>query len=183
MIDNQGWLLGCKRLASPNFDSRPDGVEVSLLVVHNISLPPDEYGGGHIEAFFCNDLEVSAHPYFSSIAGLKVSSHVLIDRAGQVTQFVSFLDRAWHAGISRFGEHEKCNDFSIGIELEGTDIDPYTDQQYRQLAILTEHLCARFPAITPERIVGHCDIAPGRKTDPGLSFDWYRFLHSLGRDS
>ena len=181
MIDEHGWLDDCRRLPSPNYDQRPDsfGASPSLLVIHNISLPPGQFGGGHIEAFFRNELSVFEHPFFSEIAQLKVSAHALIDREGLVTQFVSFKDRAWHAGASVYAGIERCNDFSIGIELEGTDIDPYTDEQYTALVNLTRLLLKTYPGITTSKIVGHCDVAPGRKTDPGMSFDWYRYLTSL----
>jgi AmpD protein len=169
-----GWLTGAERLVSPNADQRPPGELPSLLVIHNISLPPGCFGGGEIRAFFTNCLDCSAHPYFAEIAGLRVSAHLLIDRGGSVTQFVSFLDRAWHAGVSSFEGRERCNDYAIGIELEGTDTEPYTESQYGMLAAVCRVLMATYPAITPARITGHADIAPGRKTDPGASFDWPR---------
>ncbi|HLV76410.1 MAG TPA: 1,6-anhydro-N-acetylmuramyl-L-alanine amidase AmpD [Marinobacter sp.] len=164
---------------SPNYGPRPDGVPISLLVVHNISLPPGQFGGGYIEAFFCNRLDPHAHPYFETIAGLQVSAHALICRDGSVVQFVSCLDRAWHAGRSSFDGQEECNDFSIGIELEGTDDLPYTDAQYATLARLARLIMAAWPEITAERITGHSDIAPGRKTDPGDAFGWDRFYQQL----
>lgn len=172
-----GWCQGIRHCPSPNFNKRPDG-EVSLLVIHNISLPPGCYGTGKVQQFFQNDLPASEHPFFETICELQVSAHFLIERDGAITQFVSCLDRAWHAGVSRFGEREGCNDFSIGIELEGTDETPYTEAQYRALVGLTRAILERYPAITHEKIVGHCDIAPGRKTDPGASFQWdyYRQL-------
>lgn len=157
---------------SPNFGIRPAGSDVSLLVVHNISLPPGQYGGPAIEDFFCNNLNPSDHPYFESIASMQVSSHVLIRRDGQCVQFVNLLDRAWHAGRSVFAGRAECNDYAIGIELEGTDHEPYTRAQYEALADLTVLIMAAWPAITRERIAGHSDIAPGRKTDPGPAFDW-----------
>ena len=174
-----GWLQEVTRAPSPNKDNRPEGGDISLLVIHNISLPPGEFGGGYIEKLFANQLDGGAHPYFAAIADLKVSAHLLIDRAGQVTQFVNFADRAWHAGQSRYADRERCNDYAVGIELEGTDIDAFTDQQYGALAAVSRALMAAYPAITPDRIVGHRDIAPGRKTDPGDCFDWYRYLTSL----
>ncbi len=174
-----GWLAGAVRRPSPNADQRPGGELPSLLVIHNISLPPGCFGGGEIVDFFTNRLDVDAHPYFREIAGLRVSAHLLIDRLGVVTQFVSFLDRAWHAGASSFEGRERCNDFSIGIELEGTDSEPYGDAQYRVLAAVTRALIRAYPAITPERIRGHSDIAPGRKTDPGEAFDWSRYRRLL----
>lgn len=160
---------------SPNFGPRPDPADISLLVVHNISLPPGQFGGGHIEAFFCNRLDASLHPYFETIAGMTVSAHALIRRDGELVQFVSFRDRAWHAGRSRFGEREECNDFSIGIELEGTDDIPYTRAQYQCLARAARLISAAWPEIDDSRMTGHCDIAPGRKTDPGPAFNWTYF--------
>ena len=173
------WLRGVNRIPSPNFNSRPADAEISLLVIHNISLPPGEYGNAHISDFFTNQLDCHAHPYFTEIADLQVSSHFLIDRCGQVTQFVSLENRAWHAGQSCFQGRENCNDFSVGIELEGTDDEPYTSEQYGALAKLARQLMILCPAIREERIVGHSDIAPGRKTDPGPSFDWPRFRGAL----
>jgi len=172
-----GWLENARKVPSPNQDERPEG-EISLLVIHCISLPPGEFGGRHIDRLFCNDLSPDAHPYFREISALKVSAHLLIDRLGGLTQYVPFQRRAWHAGISRFGERERCNDFSIGIELEGTETLPYTRVQYLRLAEVAATLIHHYPQLTPGRIVGHCDIAPGRKTDPGESFDWQLF-HDL----
>ncbi len=160
---------------SPNFGVRPDGAAITLLVVHNISLPPGQFGGPYIEDFFCNRLDRHAHPYFSEIADMQVSAHALVKRDGSVVQFVSCLDRAWHAGRSCFGNEEECNDFAIGIELEGTDDTPYTEQQYLALARLTRLTMAAWPAVTSDRITGHSDIAPGRKTDPGPAFQWPYF--------
>lgn len=165
--------------ASPNFNQRPSGQTPSLLVVHNISLPPGQFSGDAIERFFCNQLDPSAHPYFQTIADLKVSSHLLIRRDGSVLQFVNLLDRAWHAGRSSFQGEDECNDFSVGIELEGTDDTPYTDAQYEQLAVLARLIMSAWPAITRKRITGHSDIAPGRKTDPGPAFDWHGFRSRL----
>lgn len=170
-----GRLPEARWCPSPNFGPRPDDASVSLLVVHNISLPPGQFGGPEIEDFFCNRLDHTAHPYFETIAGMQVSAHALIRRDGSVVQFVSLLDRAWHAGRSSFQGEEECNDFSIGIELEGTDDVPYTEDQYRQLAALAHLIMAAWPRITPDRMTGHCDIAPGRKTDPGPFFDWSHF--------
>ncbi|RMG27936.1 MAG: 1,6-anhydro-N-acetylmuramyl-L-alanine amidase AmpD [Gammaproteobacteria bacterium] len=169
------WHPRARRVPSPNQDARPAGMRPSLLVIHGISLPPGEFGGPWIDALFTNRLDPTAHPYFREIAHLRVSAHLLIDRRGHLTQYVPFERRAWHAGRSRFGAHEGCNDFSIGIELEGTDEVPYTDEQYGCLAEVTRWLMARYPDIVPERIVGHSDIAPGRKTDPGPAFDWVRY--------
>jgi len=170
-----GWLQGVEHRLSANADQRPAGEQPSLLVIHNISLPPGRFGGGEIADFFTNCLDCDADPYFREIAELRVSAHLLIDRAGGITQFVSFLDRAWHAGVSSFEGRARCNDFSIGVELEGTDTLPFDDVQYRVLARVTAALMRAYPAIVPERICGHSDIAPGRKTDPGEAFDWARY--------
>ena len=164
---------------SPNFGPRPDGAGISLLVVHNISLPPGQFGGREIEDFFCNQLDHSAHPYFKTIEGVQVSAHLLIRRDGALVQFVSLLDRAWHAGRSCFEGQEECNDFSIGIELEGTDDTPYTPEQYRMLAKVADLIMTAWPDVTANRITGHCDIAPGRKSDPGPAFDWQYFRAAL----
>lgn len=172
-----GWLQNARKVPSPNQDSRP-GSEISLLVIHCISLPPGHFGGDAIERLFCNRLVPEEHPFYREITGLKVSAHVLIDRQGRITQFVPFHRRAWHAGVSSFQEREKCNDFSIGIELEGTESTPYTEDQYLCLARITAVLLGTYPELTKERIVAHSDIAPGRKTDPGPSFDWARY-HQL----
>ena len=177
-----GWLNGALRVESPNCDERPEGVIVSLLVIHNISLPPGQFGGDNIESLFCNQLDASRHPYFETICDLRVSAHLLIDREGAITQFVPFHRRAWHAGVSCFDGVEKCNDFSIGIELEGTDDLPYTDRQYETLEQVTSAVCRTYPRITPQRITGHEHIAPGRKTDPGPAFDWQRYLSRLEID-
>lgn len=174
-----GWLNAATRCPSPNFDARPAGIAVDLLVVHGISLPPGEFGGDAIEALFCNRLDADAHPYFAAIAGLPVSAHLLIRRDGRMQQFVRFEDRAWHAGESRFRGRPRCNDFAVGIELEGTDDCPYEAVQYQRLAATARLLIARFPGIVADRIVGHSDIAPQRKTDPGPAFDWPRFRSML----
>lgn len=174
-----GWLTQVRRVPSPNCDARPVDAEVSLLVVHGISLPPGEFGGDAIERLFCNTLNPDSHPYFREIAGLRVSAHVLIRRDGSAVQFVPLPMRAWHAGVSSFEGRERCNDFSIGIELEGTDTVAYTAKQYRRLIGLTRLLMKHFPQITPQRVIGHSDIAPGRKTDPGPVFDWQRFRSGL----
>ncbi len=166
-------------LLSPNANERPDN-EISLLVIHNISLPPGQYGGGHVAELFTNRLDPEGHPFFREIEGLEVSAHLLIERDGTLTQFVPFDRRAWHAGKSCFEGREACNDFSIGIELEGTDEEPFTDNQYSVLALVTRALLQAYPALTPARITGHSDIAPGRKTDPGPAFDWGRYRASLG---
>lgn len=174
-----GWLDGVKRVRSPNHDARPAGVPIDLLVVHGISLPPGRFGGPHIERLFTNRLDPDAHPYFAAIADLEVSSHLLVRRDGAVVQFVPFGARAWHAGASEFAGRTRCNDFSIGIELEGTDETPYTARQYARLAQLARLLMRAYPGITRRRIVGHSDIAPGRKTDPGPSFVWSRLRARL----
>ena len=173
-----GWCIGVQHCPSPNFNARPEG-EISLLVIHNISLPPAQFKTGKVQAFFQNRLDTSEHPYFEGIADLRVSAHFLIERDGEVTQFVSCLDRAWHAGVSSFQGRDTCNDFSVGIELEGTDEQPFTEAQYAALIELTRQLRASFAAISPERICGHSDIAPGRKTDPGPFFDWARFIAAV----
>lgn len=175
----QHLICEAEYLPSPNANERPDG-EISLLVIHNISLPPGQFGGGHVTELFTNRLDPSAHPFFKEIEGLEVSAHMLIERDGGMTQFVPFDRRAWHAGQSCFDGREACNDFAIGIELEGTDDQPYTDAQYSQLAAVTRALLSEYPELTPERITGHSDIAPGRKTDPGPAFDWVRYRASLG---
>lgn len=178
----QGWLKRARRAPSPNFGPRPPGCEPELLVIHNISLPPGCYGGDCVERFFCNCLDWDEHPYFDEIRGVEVSAHVLLRRDGEVIQFVSFCDRAWHAGQSCFQGRDNCNDFSIGIELEGTDDDPYTNEQYSVLGDLTRSLLRVYPALDAGSIVGHCDIAPGRKTDPGPAFDWPRYLAAVDMD-
>jgi len=170
-----GWLNTARRLPSPNCDVRPKGAQIELLVVHGISLPPGEFGGDSIFDLFTNNLDPEAHPYFAEIAHLRVSAHLLIRRDGEIWQFVPFESRAWHAGVSCFEGREACNDFAVGIELEGTDDLAYTPEQYRQLAKAAQALMHHYPAITPSRIVGHSDIAPGRKTDPGPAFDWTKF--------
>ncbi|MBL4834617.1 MAG: 1,6-anhydro-N-acetylmuramyl-L-alanine amidase AmpD [Pseudomonas sp.] len=176
-----GWASGVQVRPSPHCNSRPPEANISLLVIHNISLPPGEFGGGFVQAFFSGTLDASAHPYFAEIAPLRVSAHFLIERDGQITQFVSCLRRAWHAGASRFGGRSDCNDFSIGVELEGTDTQPYSNAQYERLLELTQGLQAAYPGITPYRITGHEFIAPGRKTDPGPAFDWRRYFIGLQR--
>jgi AmpD protein len=174
-----GLLMDVLYVPSPNHDERPADTDISLIVVHGISLPPGEFGGPYIEQLFTNRLDPAAHPFFTSIAGLKVSAHILIRRDGEVIQFVPFHRRAWHAGESSFQDRKRCNDFSIGIELEGTDTEPYTEAQYEQLADLIECLLRNYPEISPERIIGHSDIAPQRKTDPGPTFEWAKLHHEL----
>ena len=175
----KGWLSGARHLPSPHQNGRPNG-EVSLLVVHGISLPPGEFGGPWIDDLFLGRLDPQAHPYFAEIAALQVSAHCLIRRDGEVVQYVSFDARAWHAGVSSFAGRSACNDFAVGIELEGTDSSGYTKEQYLSLAAVTRTLLHHYPQLTPERIVGHSDIAPGRKTDPGEGFDWPLYRRLLG---
>ena len=171
-----GLLDDCTQCPSPNKDSRPDNTAIDLIVVHSISLPPGQYGGDSIECFFQNELDKNQHPYFEEIGDMQVSSHALIKRSGEIVQFVPFHERAWHAGQSNYCGRERCNDFSIGIELEGTDCDRFEDIRYRKLAQLVYSLQAAYPQISGN-ITGHSDIAPGRKTDPGTGFDWDK-LHS-----
>jgi len=171
-IDDAGWLQTVEVIKSPNFDSRPENTSIKLVVVHGISLPPGEYGGGHIQNFFCNRLDPGSHEYFESICSMTVSAHCLIERDGNIVQFVSFQDRAWHAGASEWRGEQACNDFSVGIELEGCDDEVYTDSQYGSLADLISGLRMKFPEISLDAITGHSDIAPLRKTDPGPAFDW-----------
>ena len=175
-IDDTGWCQQIRRVISPNYDARPPQVAINLLVIHNISLPPGEFAGNAIEELFTNQLDCAAHPYFAQLEGLRVSAHFLIRRDGSATQFVSTHDRAWHAGVSTFGDHEQCNDFSIGIELEGDDHTPFCDVQYRTLFALTKALSIAHPLA---HVTGHEHIAPGRKTDPGPHFDWDRYLSEM----
>ena len=172
-IEN-GWLTTADIQVSPHYDIRPEPNDISLLVIHNISLPPAKFGGNYITDFFLGRLDPTIDPYFESIYQMRVSAHCLIQRDGTIIQYVSFNDRAWHAGVSHYQGREKCNDFSIGIELEGTDDIPYTIEQYQQLALLSKTLIASYPQLQ-DNIVGHCDIAPGRKTDPGAAFDWQHY--------
>ena len=163
---------------SPNCNDRPFGCEPELIVLHNISLPPDEFGGPHIDALFMNKLDPNGHAYFADIAALQVSAHLLIRRDGEIIQYVPFHLRAWHAGVSNYNGRENCNDFSIGIELEGSDQVPYEAAQYQSLARAVRGLLEAYQTLSPARITSHSDIAPGRKTDPGPAFDWAHF-HSL----
>jgi AmpD protein len=167
-----GWLDGTRRLESPNCDERPPGIQPELIVVHGISLPPGEFGGPWIDALFTNSLPPEQHPYFAQVADLRVSAHALVRRDGEVVQYVPFGRRAWHAGQSRWMGRERCNDFSVGIELEGTDARAYEPAQYAALARLFAALCRAYPTLSPARVVGHSDVAPGRKSDPGIAFDW-----------
>ena len=173
-----GWVDGISHCPSPNFNERPQG-EISLLVIHNISLPPGQFGTGKVQEFFTSGLNASEHAYFAGIADMRVSAHFFIERDGQISQFVSCLQRAWHAGVSSFSGRDNCNDFSLGIELEGTDDLPYSEAQYDALVPLVQQLLAAYPALSVERICGHSDIAPGRKTDPGPAFDWPRLRTAL----
>jgi AmpD protein len=175
-LNADGWCAEARLIRSPNFDARPAGTAIRLLVVHNISLPPGQFGGHFIADLFCNRLDYDAHPYFNQLRALRVSAHFLIPRDGALTQFVSASNRAWHAGVSSFAGQERCNDFSIGIELEGTDDAPFSAVQYDTLAALTRALQAQFPLTD---VAGHEHIAPGRKTDPGYFFDWARYRQAL----
>lgn len=178
-INRHHWLHGVKCVPSPFYDQRPDAQDISLLVVHNISLPPGQFGGPYIEQLFTGQLNPAEHPYFELISGFRVSAHCLIRRNGDIIQFVPFNCRAWHAGVSQFARRDKCNDFSIGIELEGTDTLPYTQAQYASLTELSRVMMTCYPRINVSRITGHEFIAPGRKTDPGLAFDWRMFKTGL----
>jgi len=174
-----GWLVNARQVVSPNCDERSAAATIDLVVIHGISLPPGHFGGPYIDQLFTNSLDISADPFFTEIEGLQVSAHALIHRDGSVTQYVPFDRRAWHAGQSCFDGRDGCNDFSIGIELEGCDDQPYEPLQYQALVTLLRLLMRCYPAITPQRVCGHSDIAPGRKTDPGPAFDWDRLHHLL----
>ena len=180
---NGGWLSPVRRLPSPNCDERPENCPVELLVIHGISLPPGEFGGPWIDALFTNTLDGVVHPYFREIESVEVSAHLLVRRDGEVVQYVPFDRRAWHAGQSCFDGRERCNDYSIGIELEGSDEQPYEEVQYQVLAQVCKALFASYPSLSPQRIVGHCDIAPCRKTDPGPYFEWPRLRGLLATRS
>lgn len=173
-----GQLIGARQIPSPNFNQRPEQTEIQLLVIHNISLPPSQFGGGYIEQFFQNQLDWSVHPYFQTIEGMQVSTHLLILRSGEVLQFVNFNDRAWHAGRSTYLGKKECNDYSIGIELEGSDDLPFETEQYQALVKVTACLQQHYSKIQ-QHIAGHSDIAPGRKTDPGPYFNWADFRTQL----
>ena len=175
-LDAEGWCTQAVRASCTNFDARPENTEISLLVIHNISLPPGQYGGSWIEELFANKLECDAHPYFEQLRGLQVSAHFLIRRDGQILQFVSTRERAWHAGQSAYQGRTRCNDYSIGIELEGSDFEAYTDAQYQALINLTLALALHHPLTD---VVGHQHIAPERKTDPGPFFDWQRYRSEI----
>jgi len=183
IIDPQGMLPAARQCPSPNRDLRPAGCDPELLIIHNISLPPNQYGGPWIDQLFLNCLEADQHPYFQEICHLQVSSHILIRRDGEIVQYVPLGERAWHAGQSEFEGRPQCNDFSIGIELEGSDDIPYTDSQYQRLTEVAAAIIERFPGISAKRITGHSDVAPGRKTDPGPAFDWDKFHKLLAERS
>ncbi len=174
-----GLMRPAKQCPSPNQDDRPAGMHPELIILHGISLPPGEYAGDAIEAFFTNCLDWDSHPYFAEIRDVRVSAHLLLRRSGDLVQFVPFERRAWHAGESSFRGRSCCNDYSIGIELEGTDDTPTTDEQYSRLAAVISAICAAYPAISTRQIAGHCDVAPGRKTDPGPAFDWLRLYDEI----
>jgi len=179
-IAADGWCDQARQLPSPNHDARPPEVAIDLLVIHHISLPPGQFGGPFIADLFANRLDYNAHPYFDQLRGLRLSAHFLIERDGKLVQFVSARDRAWHAGISSFAGRERCNDFSIGVELEGTETQVFTDSQYAILVALTMGLQARYPLV---HVAGHEHIAPGRKTDPGPCFDWNRYRQAHAQRS
>ncbi len=176
---DQHWLTDITRSSTPNFDDRSDPADISLVVIHCISLPPGKFGNHYIDQLFCNRLDPDEHPYFKGVYQLNVSAHVLIERDGHCVQYVPFDKRAWHAGKSVYEGRERCNDFSIGIELEGTEFVGYTEQQYVRLAAVIRTLLEAYPKLSTQRITGHSDIAPGRKTDPGASFDWQKLLGLL----
>ena len=176
-MNTSGFLDTAQLIASPNFDERPMGTEISLLVIHNISLPPNEFTGEGVIELFTNQINAEKHPYYQSLQGFKVSAHFFIRRDGATIQFVSCHSRAWHAGASTWQGKDRCNDYSIGIELEGSDTTPFTDAQYTALILLTKYLCNHYPI---KHIAGHSDIAPDRKTDPGPYFDWEKYAMDLG---
>ncbi|MGR9072254.1 MAG: 1,6-anhydro-N-acetylmuramyl-L-alanine amidase AmpD [Gammaproteobacteria bacterium] len=177
------WLQGARTCHSPNFDDRPDERDISLIVIHCISLPPGEFITDNVDLLFTNRLPPDAHPYFEKIYRNKVSAHFLISRDGSVTQYVALNKRAWHAGVSEYCGRQRCNDFSVGIELEGAEDVPYTEPQYDRLARLLAILIGHYPSLTADRIAGHSDIAPERKTDPGPSFDWQKLFRLLKSQS
>jgi N-acetyl-anhydromuramoyl-L-alanine amidase len=174
-----GLLLGVRQVFSPHLDARPAGVGADLVVMHGISLPPNEFGGPWIEQLFTGRLPAEQHPYFASIQGMRVSAHVVVRRDGEIVQFVPFHHRAWHAGVSQYEGRDACNDFSIGIEMEGGDEIPYEAAQYEQAGRVLRALFQAYPVLNAARVVGHSDIAPGRKTDPGPAFDWTRMRAQL----
>lgn len=176
----EGVLVGATQIASPNFNARPAGTDIQLIVIHNISLPPSQFGGGYIQQFFQNQLDWSLHPYFQTIEGMQVSAHLLILRTGEVIQFVNFNERSWHAGRSSYLAQKECNDYSIGIELEGSDDLPFEPEQYQSLVEVVSILQQAYPKIQ-NHLAGHSDIAPKRKTDPGEYFDWPLFRNLLAQ--
>jgi len=178
-VNTNHWLEHVRRVESPNADDRPAGAAIELIVVHGISLPPGQFGGAYVEDLFTDRLDTATHPAFASLLGVRVSAHVFISRRGRVTQFVPFDRRAWHAGVSRWRGRARCNDFSVGIELEGTDTLAYTHSQYAALQRVVQALLAHYPDLGRDTVVGHSEIAPGRKTDPGPLFDWKRLYSSL----
>ncbi|MCY3621250.1 MAG: 1,6-anhydro-N-acetylmuramyl-L-alanine amidase AmpD [Gammaproteobacteria bacterium] len=180
-VTDDHWLRGARRMASPNASARPDPEDVCLVVIHGISLPPGKFGTGLVEALFTNTLDTTVDPSLGDLAGVRVSSHLLISRRGEVSQFVAFDHCAWHAGVSSHRGRERCNDYSIGIELEGTDDRPYTKPQYNKLVDVLTVLLRHYPRLSLADVVGHSEIAPGRKTDPGPAFDWPRLYRALGR--
>lgn len=175
-IDERHWLADAVRRHSPNCNDRPRPDDIALVVIHGITLPPGQFGTGLVERLFLNTLDPTLHPALADLEGVRVSAHLLIDRAGAVTQFVPFHRRAWHAGVSSFAGRENCNDFAVGIELEGTDTASYENAQYERLAKVLRALFLRYPQLSPSRVVGHAEVAPTRKTDPGHAFDWQRLL-------
>jgi AmpD protein len=179
MNEIKGWITEAEKLKSPNQSDRPIESDINLIVIHGISLPPGKYGSNNIDKFFLNNLDPNEHEYFKEISDLKVSSHFLIERSGKLKQFVSIKNKAWHAGVSSYGGKKDCNDFSIGIELEGTDSSNYEISQYNKLIDLCKTLMQNYPDINKQKIVGHSDISPGRKTDPGESFDWKFFKSKI----
>lgn len=178
-IDGGQWLTGALVRPSPNCNDRPRADDIGLVVIHGITVPPGRVGTGLVEALFLNTLDLTLHPALADLEGVRVSAHLFIDRGGVATQFVPFHRRAWHAGVSSFGGRENCNDFAIGIELEGTDDSPYEDAQYARLTGVLLALFLRYPQLSPSRVVGHAEIAPGRKTDPGPAFDWQRLMAAI----
>ena len=180
-VDREHWLEGVRRVPSPNCDERPNPDDVSLVVLHGISLPPGRFGGGLVDDLFANCLDCSSDPGLADLEGVRVSAHAFIDRRGTITQYVPFDRRAWHAGISHFRGRDRCNDFSIGIELEGVDDQPYDERQYPTAIALLRALFATYPRLTLAAVVGHADVAPGRKTDPGPAFDWLRMMRALAQ--
>ncbi|MGH8127109.1 MAG: 1,6-anhydro-N-acetylmuramyl-L-alanine amidase AmpD [Gammaproteobacteria bacterium] len=181
VVGTDGWLSAARRVPSPHADERPPGAQVSLIVIHGVSLPPGEFGGSWVEDFFSGRLDRDTHPYFARLAALRVAPHLYVQRDGALIQFVSCARRAWHAGRSRWQGRDACNDFSIGIELEGTDDIPYTDAQYERLVSVIVALHRHYPAIGEQGVAGHSDIAPGRKTDPGPVFDWRHLTSKLAQ--